>query len=84
MWLRNLQTTQSHPLTGLGKSSFIKLSFFGKFLYAKNLLRYLTVPPEILMIKESCNLIGQEHILVNHLRVYEVYDKKTLFYSEFH
>ena len=32
----------------------------------------------MLMIKESCNLIGQEHILVNHSKVYAVYDKKKL------
>ena len=30
------------------------------------------------MIKESCNLIGQEHDLVN-LKTYAIYDKKTLF-----
>ena len=36
------------------------------------------------MIKESCNLIGQENILVNHLKVYVIKrhlktHKKTLF-----
>ena len=35
------------------------------------------------MIKKSCNLIGQEHILVNHSVVSAVHDKKTLFPLEF-
>ena len=35
--------------------------------------------PETLMIKESCNLTGQEQILVNHLKVYVINDKKTFF-----
>ena len=35
--------------------------------------------PETLMIKESCNLTGQEQILVNHLKVYVINDKNTFF-----
>ena len=31
------------------------------------------------MIKEFCDLIGQETILVNHLKVYAVHDKKHFF-----
>ena len=31
------------------------------------------------MIKESCNLIGQEHILVNHLKASVIHDKEMLF-----
>ena len=37
----------------------------------------------ILMIKESCNLIGQEHSLVKHLKVYVTHDKMTLSSLEF-
>lgn len=33
------------------------------------------------MIKESCNLIDQEHILLYHLKVYVIH--KTNFSSEF-
>ena len=39
------------------------LAFLGYYLYAKNFL------PEIQMIKESCNLIGQEHSLVYNLKL---------------
>ena len=35
------------------------------------------------MIKESCNLIGQEHILVSRCKVYVIHDKKTLLSLEF-
>ena len=35
------------------------------------------------MIKKPCNVIGQEHILVIHLKVYVIRDKKTLFPFEF-
>ena len=34
--------------------------------------------PEKLMIKESFNLIEQEHILVNHFKVYIVHYKNAL------
>ena len=37
-------------------------------------LRYCLVP-EILMTKESCNLIGWEHISVNNLKVYDTWGK---------
>ena len=48
------------------------LSFFGIYLYAKN-LRHCFVP-EILMTKESCNLIGPEHILINNLKFYVTHE----------
>ena len=39
--------------------------------------------PETLMIKESYHMIGQEHILVSHLKVYLIHNKKTQFFLEF-
>ena len=31
------------------------------------------------MINESCNLIAQEHILVNHLKVFVIHAKRRFF-----
>ena len=57
-----------------------KLSFLGHHHYAKN-LRHL-FPPEILMIKESCNVIVWEIILVNCNSMYHVKDKTFLFFLQ--
>ena len=34
---------------------------------------------KILMIQESCNLTGEEHILVNQLKGYVIHNKDRLF-----
>ena len=34
------------------------------------------------MAKESSNLIGKDNILVNHLKIYIIHDKKKLFSLE--
>ena len=38
--------------------------------------------PERLMIKELCNLIGEEHILVNNLKFWNLNFGKTLFFPK--
>ena len=37
----------------------------------------------ILMTKEFCDLIRQEHSLANHVKFYVIHDKDTLFFLEF-
>ena len=52
-------------------SQTLFFSFFGSYLYAKN-LRHCLFPSVVLMIKESCNLIGQEHISVMKFMQYMI------------
>ena len=52
------------------------LSFFGNYLYVK-ILRHWIFPSRDIDDQKSCNLIWQEHVLVNHLNVYEIHNKKT-------
>ena len=33
----------------------------------------------MLMLNESCNLIKQEHILINHLKIYVINNKNKIF-----
>ena len=46
-------------------------------LYKKSLRHCF--PPELLMIKESCNLIGREYLLVINLLVYVMHNKIIFF-----
>ena len=50
--------------------------FFENYLNAKN-LRHRLFPTRDIDNQRSCNLIGQEHTLVNHLEVYAVHDKNN-------
>ena len=44
------------------------------------ILRHCFFLPEILMIKESCNLIGQEYILVCNLKLCKLTFRSELFF----
>ena len=64
MWPYHHQANQSHPLKNLGESVQAQLhSTNSSSHYIDCFL------PDIIIIKESTNLIGQEHILVNNLKL---------------
>ena len=61
--------------------SFSILSFFGKYLYAKNLRHWLT-PSKGIGDSRILLSVGREHMSVIHLKVYAIYDKNTIFSLE--
>ena len=77
----NPQTNQSHSLTHLGKfghgwvclttppnSSNLRWYFFLITISLQKIWDIDCFLPEILMVKQSSNLFGEEHILVNNLK----------------
>lgn len=45
---------------GMSDHAQLKVSFFGDYIYIKS-LKHRLITFKVLMVKESCNLIGQEH-----------------------